>query len=152
MITPEEMENWSVHYDDPYNGAPPVDDAYKQDFSFKYPRRYNNRDVMSMVREFTEVMGQQPSALRSLDLVYEEYEEFRAADNPKDDLKELADLIYVLYGYADAQGYHLDEAIRRIHSNNLYRCVQADGTVRYREDGKVLKRTDAPKVQLDDLV
>jgi len=49
-------------------------------------------------------------------------------------------------------GYDLDEAIRRVHKNNVERCIQADGTVRRRQDGKILKRTDAPKVNLEDLV
>jgi predicted HAD superfamily Cof-like phosphohydrolase len=105
-----------------------------------------------MVREFATVMGQEPNELMALDLVYEEWAEFREAEHPLDDLKELADLIYVLYGYANVMGYDLDEAVRRVHKNNIERCIQADGTVRRRQDGKILKRTDAPKVNLEDLV
>ena len=68
------------------------------------------------------------------------------------ELKELADLVYVCYGYANACGYDLDEAIRRVHENNVGRCVQPDGSIKRREDGKILKNEDYPKVDLGDLV
>jgi predicted HAD superfamily Cof-like phosphohydrolase len=68
------------------------------------------------------------------------------------DLKELADLVYVIYGYALAAGYNLDEAVERVHDNNLGRCVQPDGTVKRREDGKIIKNPDYPAVYLKDLI
>jgi len=64
----------------------------------------------------------------------------------------LADLVYVIYGFANAKGWDLDEAIRRVHVNNLGRCIQPDGTIQRRVDGKILKNKDYPKVNLEDLV
>jgi predicted HAD superfamily Cof-like phosphohydrolase len=68
------------------------------------------------------------------------------------DLKKLADLTHEVYVYASATGYNLDEAIRRVHANNLGRCLQPDGTIKRREDGKVIKNPDYPKVTLADLI
>jgi hypothetical protein len=46
----------------------------------------------------------------------------------------------------------LDEAVRRVHENNLGRCIQPDGSVQRRADGKILKNKDYPAVDLSDLV
>ena len=109
--------------------------------------------VMAMVKEFARVTKQQPNPAMSGDLICEEFYEWTGeAYGTPEDLKELADLVYVCYGYANAMGYDLDEALRRVHLNNLSRVVQPDGSVHFRDDGKVLKRKDAPKVDLSDLV
>lgn len=111
------------------------------------------RTVMYMVREFATITEQTPDELLYERLIVEEYEEwkkevFRGAD----ELKELADLVYVIYGYANARGYDLDEAVSRVHVNNIGRCIQPDGSIKRREDGKILKNPDYPKVSLEDLV
>lgn len=67
-------------------------------------------------------------------------------------LKELADVLYVTYGWAVTRGWDLNEAFRRVHENNMGRMVQDDGTIQYREDGKVMKNKNYPKVDLKDLV
>lgn len=84
-------------------------------------------------------------------LIKEEYDEFCEAEDSIDILKELADLVYVCYGYAATFGWDLDEAIRRVHENNMKRMCQDDGTILKNEDGKVLKNPNVPKVKLDDL-
>jgi len=68
------------------------------------------------------------------------------------DLKELADLVYVLYGYANAMDYDLDTAVKRVHENNIGRCKQPDGSIKRRADGKIEKNKDYPKVKLGDLL
>jgi predicted HAD superfamily Cof-like phosphohydrolase len=73
-------------------------------------------------------------------------------DKPHDELKELADLVYVIYGYAYAKGWNLDEALKRVHENNVARMTQDDGTIKRREDGKIIKNPNTPKVKLHDLV
>lgn len=109
--------------------------------------------TMDMVKEFSRVLGQKPSAALYATLIQEEFDEWLEADAwEEDDLKELADLVYVIYGYANACGYDLDEAIRRVHVNNLGRCVQPDGSILRREEGKIIKNKNYPKVKLDDLV
>lgn len=111
------------------------------------------QSVMAMVQEFAAVTGQKPQVSLYEDLVVEEYKEWRDEGvRTVGDLKELADLVYVIYGYANAVGYDLDEAVRRVHRNNLGRCIQPDGTVRRREDGKIMKNPDYPKVTLEDLI
>ena len=109
--------------------------------------------TMDMVKEFSRVLGQKPSANLYVRLIEEEFDEWLDTDVwGEEDLKELADLVYVIYGYANACGFDLDEAIRRVHTNNLGRCVQPDGSILRREDGKIIKNKDYPKVELDDLV
>lgn len=66
-------------------------------------------------------------------------------------LKELADLAYVLYGTAEALGWNLDEAVRRVHESNMSK-LGADGKPIYREDGKVLKGPNYKEPYLGDLV
>lgn len=87
-----------------------------------------------------------------LDLVEEEFEEVRLSDTKENLLKELADLVYVTYGLAVTFGLDLDEALVRVHQNNMGRMYQPDGTIKRRDDGKILKNKDYPKVDLGDLV
>jgi hypothetical protein len=117
--------------------------------------------TMDKVREFAEVMGQKPDPEMSATLVREEFLEwseerylynYGGSSNHKDELKELSDLVYVIYGYANVRGWNLDEAIKRVHENNIGRCVQPDGTIKRRADGKIIKNPAYPAVVLDDLV
>jgi len=57
----------------------------------------------------------------------------------------------VIYGYALARGWDLDEAVTRVHENNMARMKQDDGTIKRREDGKIIKNPNTPKVNLKDL-
>lgn len=111
---------------------------------------------MSMVEEFRVTMGQEKNPLMSVDLVEEEHEEWQYSHNlqisKESELKELADKVYVEYGYAASRGWDLDEALRRVHYDNMERCIQEDGTIKRREDGKIIKRENHPKIDLSDLV
>ena len=109
---------------------------------------------LDMVAEFCKVTGQSPTPSLYVKLIGEEFDEWAKEGMRKSetDLKELADIVYVLYGYALAMGYDLDEAVRRVHENNVGRCVQPDGTVKRRADGKIIKNKDYPKVNLSGLV
>lgn len=87
------------------------------------------------------------------DLIEEEYTELmEEADNLENLLKEMSDLVYVIYGTAVTFGWDLDEAVRRVHKNNMERMYQDDGTIKRREDGKIIKNPNTPKVNLEDLV
>jgi predicted HAD superfamily Cof-like phosphohydrolase len=112
--------------------------------------------AMEYVREFAKVTDQKPDPRLYMKLIVEEFDEWMdlpyEEENSTDELKELADLVYVIYGYANARGYNLDEATMRVHANNLGRCVQPDGSVKRREDGKIIKNPDYPKVTLEDLI
>ena len=53
-------------------------------------------------------------------------------------LKELADLLYVVYGAADLLGLNIDAAFAEVHKNNMSK-LGPDGKPIRREDGKVIK-------------
>ena len=71
--------------------------------------------------------------------------------NPAHLLKELSDLAYVIYGTAEAFGWDLDEAVKRVHESNMTK-LGADGKPIYRNDGKVLKGPNYAEPDLKDLV
>lgn len=109
--------------------------------------------VTQMVKTFCQVLDQKPDPNLYLRLIVEEYQELMLdAQTEIEELKELADLVYVIYGYANAKGYDLEEALNRVHENNLGRCFQPDRTILRRGDGKIIKNKDYPKVDLRDLV
>ena len=93
-------------------------------------------------------------------LVIEEFKEFLEAedqlyrDNPtvtEEALKELADLVYVCYQYAENMNWFLDEALNRVHESNMSK-LDEDGKPIYREDGKVLKGPNYKPPTLIDIV
>ena len=125
------------------------------DSDYKTKVRVQNMTPMSMVKEFSKKTEQVPQPYLYAGLIAEEADEWRSEyqrDTGVEQLKELADLVYVIYGFANAKGWDLDEAVRRVHINNLGRCIQPDGSVKRRADGKIMKNPDYPKVDLTDLV
>jgi NTP pyrophosphatase (non-canonical NTP hydrolase) len=147
MITRQDIEDMGYEY-------------YNPDYKNKV--KLFNFTPMDMVQEFAKIMGQKPNPELYADLIQEEYEEwFEVLDRfewdapeygAEDELKELSDLVYVIFGYANARGWDLMEAVRRVHVNNMGRCMQPDGSVKRREDGKIIKNKDYPAVDLSDLV
>ena len=94
------------------------------------------------------------------DLIIEECKEFLEAEGmlfrknatiESEALKELADLIYVCYQYAENMGWLLDEALDRVHLSNMSK-LDEEGKPVYREDGKVLKGPNYKPPTLTDLV
>ncbi|MEL7974864.1 MazG nucleotide pyrophosphohydrolase domain-containing protein [Isoptericola sp. F-RaC21] len=65
--------------------------------------------------------------------------------------KELADVLYVTYGAADALGIDLPAVFAEVHRSNLSK-VDEDGRVLRRADGKVLKGPGYRPPVLDDIV
>jgi predicted HAD superfamily Cof-like phosphohydrolase len=137
-------------------------EAFKEEqLSFDWQEDPRDKTPLDMVKEFARVSGQslgipyvRPSKETSFryHLIAEEFEEVTDALLPKDLLKELADLVYVTYGYAATFGWNLDEALIRVHENNMGRMYQPDGSIKRRADGKIVKNPDYPKVELEDLV
>ena len=93
-------------------------------------------------------------------LIVEEFKEFLEAEGmlfrnnaefPAEALKELADLVYVCYQYAENMGWFLDEALDRVHVSNMSKLGK-DGKPIYRDDGKVLKGPDYEPPTLMDLI
>ena len=87
-------------------------------------------------------------------LIAEEVTEFmhESGDNQAALLKELADLVYVCYGYADRFDWDLDEAFRRVHLSNMSKLDPVTGKPIFREDGKILKGSAYKEPNLGDLV
>lgn len=125
-------------------------------------------NLVQMAEHYRKYAGQ-PYGLNTTDvktkdlamaalLVEEEWKEVEEAFegpfglNDEELLKEFADLIYVIAGYCSLVGWNLDEALNRVHNNNIGRMIQPDGTIKYRDDGKVIKNKEYPKVDLKDLV
>ena len=66
-------------------------------------------------------------------------------------LKELADLVYVCYQYAENMNWNLDEAMHRVHESNMSKLDEYGKPI-FREDGKVLKGPRYKPPNLEDLV
>ena len=93
-------------------------------------------------------------------LIVEEFKVFLDAENQlimgltvnsAECLKELADLVYVCYQYAENLGWDLDEALDRVHRSNMSK-LDENGQPLYRADGKVLKGPNYQPPYLNDLV
>ena len=93
-------------------------------------------------------------------LIVEEFKEFLEAEGelwhnspeyPSEALKELADLVYVCYQYAENMGWFLDEALNRVHESNMSK-LDENGKPIYRDDGKVLKGPNYSPPNLNDLI
>lgn len=87
-------------------------------------------------------------------LIDEEIEElYDAIDsgNKYEIAKEMADVLYVVYGMADFYGIDIDEVFAEVHRSNMSK-LDSDGNPIYREDGKVLKSENFFKADLTDKV
>ena len=89
-----------------------------------------------------------------LSLIAEEYHEFYDAvqnESYESELKELADLVYVCFQYAENMEWDLEEALHRVHKSNMSK-LGLDGKPIRRVDGKVLKGPNYAPPELKDLV
>mgnify|MGYP003328080736 CR=1 FL=1 len=118
---------------------------------------------VEMVQEFAKAMDQPLDQEWQKDkhlekmrwgLIHEEYLECCDASSDKvasNMLKELADLVYVCFGYAATYGWDLDTAVYRVHKSNMSK-LGLDGKPIKRPDGKVIKGPNYQKPNLFDLV
>ena len=120
--------------------------------------------LSTQAKEFRSKYNLKSSSDRSTravqkELVIEEFKEFLEAEgflfmhgknHQEHALKELADLVYVCYQYAENMGWFLDEALDRVHRSNLSK-LDEEGNPIYREDGKVLKGPNYQPPNLEDL-
>lgn len=133
--------------------------------------RVKSMTPLEMVREFHKIMeqplnqvfndtsrrdkgGNDPLVALRYTLIEEEFEEFSHSDSEDlpNLLKELADMVYVIYGYAATFGWDLDEALRRVHLSNLSKLDPITGKPIRRYDGKVMKGEGYKAPDLEDLV
>ena len=121
--------------------------------------------ISEQAKEFRTKYGLKSSRTRDKrsyqkNLIVEEFKEFLEAEGmlfrnnstiESEALKELADLIYVAYQYAENMGWFLDEALDRVHQSNMSKLGE-DGKPIYREDGKVLKGPNYQPPDLSDII
>lgn len=88
------------------------------------------------------------------DLIVEEFKEFMYAateESYESELKELADLVYVCFQYAENMEWDLEAALNRVHESNLSKLGLDNKPIR-RSDGKVMKGPNYKPPNLSDLV
>ena len=130
-----------------------------------YPDTTHQTRLSLQAKEFRKAYkiqnsNSRPARAKQHSLLVEEFKEFLQAEgmlflssneHKENALKELADLIYVCYQYAENMGWNLDEAMHRVHESNMSK-LDEDGNPIYREDGKVLKGPNYQPPDLSDLV
>lgn len=87
-------------------------------------------------------------------LIDEEYEELCEAMNTndvKEIAKEMADLLYVVYGTAVTMGIDLDAVFAEVHKSNMSK-LDDDGKPMYNSYGKVVKSDNYRPPNLSDLI
>jgi len=127
----------------------------------------NTYDIAGMVKHYYETAEIVPKPEMAEGLVHEEYDEWafelnlKSAEvrkhysqdySPANELKELSDLVYVIYGYAQSRGWDINESVFRVHSNNMNRQRQDDGSILRNDSGKIIRNPNTPKCDLSDLV
>ena len=80
-----------------------------------------------------------------LRLIQEEFEPY------ENELKELADLVYVCFQYAENLEWDLITALHRVHKSNMSKLGPDRKPIR-RPDGKILKGPNYQPPNLSDLV
>ena len=100
-----------------------------------------NMRMSLIAEEFAELMGAVYGP-RARAIIEAATAEAVAADEGERDVIEaadaLADLVYVVYGMAIESGMNLDSVLAEVQASNLAKLM-LDGSVKLREDGKVLK-------------
>ncbi len=118
----------------------------------------NLQDQAQEFRHHFGVQNSRDNRDMQLTLIKEECKEFVEAhdqmfDTPEGEteaLKELADLVYVAFQYAENMEWDLIEAYRRVHQSNMSKLGEDMKPIR-REDGKILKGPNYAPPNLDDL-
>ena len=104
---------------------------------------YDRLDLrMSLIaEEFAELVGA-VYGKRARAIIEAATAEAAAVDDGQRDVIEaadaLADLVYVIFGMAIESGMDLDSVLAEVQASNLSKLMP-DGSVKLREDGKVLK-------------
>ena len=120
-----------------------------------YSLHCQNQSLMEMAEQFRQAYSlTQTARATQKSLIDEEWSEFHEAyhfEPEYNQLKELADLVYVCYQYAAAMDWDLDEAMKRVHQSNMSKLDEYGKPI-YRPDGKVLKGPNYAPPNLEDLV
>jgi hypothetical protein len=94
-----------------------------------YNTHLQSESLADQAMEFRTAMGLTNSmANRTMqrDLIVEEFKKFMYAateEGYEEELKELADLVYVCFQYAENMEWDLEEALDRVHKSNILSLV-----------------------------
>ena len=123
-------------------------------------------DLQQQAIEFRtcyEVRNSPENSDMQMRLIHEEYLEFIEAEaiisgeptatlyDYENALKELADLVYVCFQYAENREWDLLTALNRVHQSNMSKLDENKRPIR-RDDGKILKGPNYKPPYLTDLV
>ena len=123
-------------------------------------------DLQQQAIEFRtcyEVQNSPDNSDMQMRLIHEEYLEFIEAEaiingeptatlyDYENALKELADLVYVCFQYAENREWDLLTALNRVHQSNMSKLDENKRPIR-RDDGKILKGPNYKPPYLTDLV
>lgn len=86
-----------------------------------------------------------------LELIREEWQELQDAYEEQDFVEvvdALADMIYVIYGFANGIGVDLNAVLQEVHRSNMTK-LDSEGNPIFREDGKIIKSElfEQPQIQ-----
>jgi predicted HAD superfamily Cof-like phosphohydrolase len=89
-------------------------------------------------------------------LIEEEFNEwleeaYATKKAPDKELKELCDLLYVIFGYSIQRGWDIVTAFNRVHSSNMSK-LDSEGRPIFNDAGKVCKGPNYKIPNLKDLV
>ena len=99
--------------------------------------QYMSLDLSNRTQELLKLIELRKSLIR--EEYHEVFDELESGHfYPEKIAKELADLLYVVYGAADMLGIPLDDVFEEVHSSNMSK-LDENGNPVHREDGKILK-------------
>ena len=122
--------------------------------NYSTPPQRNLSDQATQFRTAYGIQNARENRTMQRDLIVEEFKEFMYAateEGYENELKELADLVYVCFQYAENMEWDLEEALHRVHQSNLSKLGLDNKPIR-RADGKVLKGPNYQPPNLQDLV
>jgi predicted HAD superfamily Cof-like phosphohydrolase len=104
---------------------------FHRKFGFSINRPFSRDDVLD-------------KRLAFMDEELRELKEAIVKNDKPEILKELCDLLYILFGFAVAYGLPVNEGFRRVHESNMSKSIAPD-------DGKAIKGTGYIPARMDDL-
>jgi len=122
--------------------------------TYDHCRHQSLADQAISFRSAYGIQNSSENRTMQLALIDEEFKEFNQAfyNEPYEaELKELADLVYVCFQYAENMEWDLEEALDRVHKSNMSK-LGLDGKPIRRADGKVLKGPNYKPPVLNDLI
>lgn len=112
-------------------------------------------DVFNDQRKFMTVSGQTTTEYNAQQytlykrLIQEEVTELAEAQSPVEELDALIDIMVVTAGALHSMGVDVEGAWKEVFRSNMAKVDPTTGTVRKREDGKVLKPANWEPPRLD---